>query len=160
MKCQMIGILLLVCGCASVDRYYCPVSTGGQEVVDYEGDLYAEMICEKSETDLLKARTAEGYVLVGRADFTVPSKEHWVGAMVAKGEEIKAGKVDYRTWYARTATETGIASVPTVNASLSTEWGPGGLPPTAAPTTENMVVPYNYNVDYNEYHVYYFKKRK
>lgn len=156
----LAGLSTLVTGCASVEKFYTAVPTGDIALVDYEGDLQADLVQGMCLDDLIMNRAAEDFMLVGRADFNAPSQQDWTGAMVRKGRAIKAEKIDYYTWYDRTDTGTGVLSMPTTQTSTGTVWGPAGPRTVTMTTTGTTMMPYNYSVARNEYHVFYFKKMK
>lgn len=150
---------LFLTGCLSVDEFYTAVPTGDIALIDHEGDLNADPVQGMSLDDLILNREAEDYALVGHADFNAPSHQDWTGAMVRKGRDIKAAKIDYYTWYDRTDSGTGFLSMPTTQTSTGTIWGPTGLRTVTMTTTGSTIMPYNYNITRNEYRVFYFKKR-
>jgi len=155
-----LAVLLLACGCAGVKSVYTEVPTDGVALVDYEGELKPEEFKGKSVEELLKTRTAEGYRLVGKAEFSVSGNQGWTDAMVKKGREIKAAKIDYVAIYDQT--ESGSAGQDAVAAALAT--GPGYescvSDQICSTTAGRSASPYSLGIDCYVYHVYYFKKVK
>jgi len=144
-KMAVALFVAIVCGCASVAPYYTAVSTGDIQTVDYDGPLVAEPVGDRSEEAIVSVRNAEGLVLVGRADFTVPTTESWVDAIVRHGRDIKAAKIDYQLKFAQTES-VRCHDAPMIESYMM--------------TSDTLLATRPCTVSYNEYHVYYFRTRQ
>lgn len=164
MKVRNIGgctFVLLVAGCASISQCYSenPVAKN-YELIDYDGPLKAEHVAGLTLKQLVDERASEDYMVIGSADFTGEGNFDWTGAMVRLGCKLKAGKIDYYTWEIGVDSRTGFFAMPTTQNSTASVWGANGLQTINVTTTGTTMVPYNYSVPRNEFHVIYFKKMK
>lgn len=153
--------IVLATGCVSISEFYSenPFAKS-YELIDYDGPLKAEHVVGLTLEQLVNERASEDYLVIGSADYTGQGNLDWTGAMVRLGYKLKAEKVDYYTWEIGVDSGTRILAMPTTQNSTASVWGANGLQTINVTTTGTTMIPYNYSVPRNEFHVLYFKKMK
>jgi len=154
----VVAALLLTVGCAGIKSIYTEVPTDGIALIDYEGELTPEEVKDKDAQELIRTRVAEGYRLVGKAEFTVSGNQGWTEAMVKKGREVKAGKIDYIVRYDKTESGAAGQNASAVQMVSGPGWDTGDPDVASVTTAGNSSAPYTLSLECYVYHVYYFKK--